>query len=98
MNPKADWFQEAQNAVILHVKLIPRAKQNEIVGIEGDALKIRLNAPPVQGRANEALVQFLADILDIPRANVEIVHGAASRHKVLRLHGVSAQELERLTK
>lgn len=89
-------FQESKNGVTFAIKLIPRAKRDEIVGIENDALKIRLNAPPVEGRANEALLKFLAQTLNVPRANIEILRGETSRHKVVRVRGVSAAQLNQL--
>jgi len=66
---------DSSTDITFHVKLIPRAKRNEIIGWENNALKIRFNAPPVKGRANDALIEFLAKLLDIPRGNIEIVRG-----------------------
>ncbi len=89
-------LKETKGAVSFAVRLVPRASRSEIVGIEGDALKIRLSAPPVEGKANEALVKFLAERLDVPRANVEIVIGHAARRKVVRIRGVTAAQIERM--
>lgn len=86
-------FQESANGVSFRVKVIPRAKRDEIVGVENDAVKIRLNAPPVEGRANEALVKFLAQTLGIARSNVEIVRGDSSRHKVVRVRGIRVDQI-----
>lgn len=91
-------FHESRNGITFNVKVIPRAKRDEIVGAEGDALKIRLNAPPVEGRANEALIKFLAELLNVPRARIEIVRGETSRHKVVRVRGVSIEKLQALLK
>ena len=88
-------FKESNGAVTFAVKVIPRAGKNQIAGIEGDVVKIRLNAPPVEGKANDALIAFLADALGAHRAQIEIVIGYTSRHKVVRVRGVSAQEVER---
>ncbi len=85
------------DAVTLTVKVVPRANQNDIVGVEGQALKIRLKAPPVEGKANEALVRFLAESLGVPRSFVEIVAGHSSRQKVVRIRGTSAERVEQLT-
>ena len=74
----------------LTVHVMPGAKRTEAVGLHGDALKIRLAAPPVEGRANAALVAWLATELGLPRASVELWQGAGSRRKVLRLHGLDA--------
>lgn len=89
-------LREANGTVSFAVRLVPRASRNEIVGVEGDALKIRLHAPPVEGKANEALVRFLAERLDVPRANVEIVTGHAARRKVIRVRGVTAGQIEKM--
>ena len=78
------------------VKVVPRASQNALVGWEGDAVKIRLNAPPVEGKANDALVRFLAETLGVSRAQIEIVAGRASRRKVVRVRGVTAQQIEKV--
>lgn len=84
-------FQESRDRVTFNVKVIPRAKRDEIVGVENDAVKIRLNAPPVEGRANQALVKFLARTLGVSRSQIEIVGGATSRHKRVRVSGVGLQ-------
>ncbi len=89
-------LKETGGAVSFSVRLIPRANRTEIVGVEGDAIKIRLSAPPVEGKANEALVRFLADTLDVPRGNVEIVTGHAARRKVIRIRGVTAGQIEKM--
>ena len=74
--------------IVVHV--VPRAKTTEVAGRHGDAVRIRLAAPPVDGAANAELVRFLADRLDIPPDAVRIVHGAAGRRKTVALDGVSA--------
>ena len=84
--------------VTFSVKVVPRASKNQIVGKEGDAVKIRLKAPPVDGKANEALVKFLAETLGVTRSQIEIVAGHASRHKVVRVRGVTARQLEQAVK
>ena len=74
----------------------PRARTNEIVGRHGDALRVRLTAPPVDGAANEALVELLAATFGIPRRAVTIVTGASSRTKVVELDGVSEDRVRAL--
>lgn len=92
-------IQASENGVTFSVKVVPRSKRDEIAGMENDAVKIRLNAPPVEGRANEALIRFLAARLDVGRAQIEIVHGATSRTKLIRVRGITgARVQERLTK
>jgi uncharacterized protein (TIGR00251 family) len=86
-------FKESNGAVTVAVKVVPRASKNQIAGIEGDAIKIRLNAPPVEGKANDALIDFLANVLGVRRTQIEIVTGQTSRHKIVRVRGVTAVEL-----
>ena len=83
-------------AVRLTVRVQPRARANEIVGRHGDALKVRLTAPPVDGAANEALVELLAKAFGIPRRAVTIVSGASSRTKIVELEGVSGERVRSL--
>ncbi len=76
----------------LDVYVQPRASRTQVAGRHGDGIKIRLAAPPVDNAANEALVDFLAKALDLPRRAVRIVAGASSRRKVVELDGVSAEQ------
>ena len=76
------------------VKLHPRAKRNAITGTLGDALKLSLTAPPVEGRANDACIEFFADLLKLPRSSITIAAGQSSRNKVIRVAGLSAAEVE----
>jgi uncharacterized protein len=77
------------------VKVHPRAKKNAITGEFGDALKLALTAPPVEGRANEACIELLANLLKVPRSSVTIASGETSRNKVVRVAGLSAEEVRR---
>ena len=72
------------------VRVHPRAKKDAITGALGDALKLSLTAPPIEGRANEACIEFLAKLLKVPRTSVSIASGLSSRNKVIRVVGVSA--------
>jgi hypothetical protein len=72
------------------IKVQPRAKRNAIVGELGDALKIALTAPPVDGKANEACIEFFSEVLRVPRSAVMIAAGQTSRNKVIRVVGISA--------
>jgi uncharacterized protein len=73
------------------IRVHPRAKKNAITGLIGDALKVALTAPPVEGKANEACMRFLADILQVPRASISIAAGESARNKVIRVAGLSAE-------
>lgn len=83
----ADWYRCRDDVVILTLHVQPGAKRSEIAGLHGDALKIKLAAPPVEGRANEALLKFVAGLFGVPLRNVEILQGGQSRHKVVTIIG-----------
>lgn len=84
---------EREGAVTFAVRVQPRAKQNSVLGELGEALKIGLTAPPLEGRANQACIDFLAELLGVSRSAIRIVSGASSRNKVVRVAGVSAAQL-----
>ncbi|HRI81337.1 MAG TPA: DUF167 domain-containing protein [Opitutaceae bacterium] len=79
---------------ILAVKVIPNASRDEIIGWLGDALKIKLQAPPLEGRANAALCAFLANTLDLPKSAVTMLSGKTSRLKKVRLAGLTPARLQ----
>jgi hypothetical protein len=81
------------DGVLLSVKLQPRASANEIGDALGNELRIKVTAPPVDAAANEALVKFLARHLDCPRNRVELVRGHTSRHKTLKLYGLTPEDV-----
>lgn len=85
-------ISEAEYGVTFAVRVVPRARKNEVVGVQAGALKVRLTSPPVGGAANEALVKFLAEGLGVRRSQVEIVRGRTSRRKVIKVAGLSAQK------
>lgn len=80
---------------ILAIKAVPNARQSEVVGWLGDALKIRLKAPPVDGKANDELCRFLSDILGIPRVAVTLSSGSSARQKRVRLTGITLGDIHR---
>jgi len=87
-------FLRAQpDGVLLSVKLQPRASADEICEPLGSELRIRVTAPPVDAAANEALVRLLAKVMNCPRGQVQLVRGQTSRHKVLKLYGLKAEEI-----
>jgi len=77
----------------LNVRVIPGASQNKIAGWIGDAVKIRVQAPPEKGKANAAVILLLADFLDIPAKHLSICAGHASQNKVVEVQGVSDAEV-----
>ena len=79
------WYQTGGDGVTLHVHAQPGAKRTEAAGLHGDALKIRLAAPPVEGKANAALLQFLAGIFNVPLRLVTLKQGVKSRRKVVEI-------------
>jgi uncharacterized protein (TIGR00251 family) len=91
------WFRADQDgAFCLTLHIQPGAKKSGVAGLYGDALKIRLAAPPVDGKANAALLAFLAELLQIPGSAVSLKSGQTSRRKVVRVAGVEAGALARL--
>jgi len=76
------------------VRVVPRAKKNEIVGVQGNALKVKLTAPPVGGAANEALIDLLVERLGVRRSQVEIVAGLKSRAKMVSGTGLTPAEVQ----
>ena len=88
------WLTDTPAGSVLNLRIVPRAAKNAIQGEHGDALKIRLCAPPVDGAANAALVEFLADAFSLPRARVQLLSGATSRNKRVLLAGVSSSAIQ----
>lgn len=89
---------EDENGITLTLRVVPRARKSEIVGVHGEALKVRLAAPPVEGAANRALVAFLARRLGVRKQQVSITGGKRSRQKRVHVAGLTADEaLERLS-
>ena len=76
----------------LSVRVLPRSSKEEVAGFAEGAVRIRLTAPPVENRANEALVKFLSRILDVPRRQVELVAGGTGRNKIVRIIGIGRKE------
>jgi uncharacterized protein (TIGR00251 family) len=81
------WYRRSGETIMLTLHVQPGAKRSEIAGLHGGALKIRLAAPPVQGRANDALLKFIAGLFAVPLRNMELKQGGQSRHKVVAVTG-----------
>ena len=92
------FFEDRSDYIILNVRVIPRASKDEILGVAGDALKVRIQAPPVDGKANAHLIRFLSKHWKIPRANIEILSGETDRNKRLRISSPSDEMLKELSR
>ncbi len=86
-------INETQTGLRLEIKVQPRSSRNQVVGEQDGALKIKLTAPPVDGEANAALVEFLAAYLKVPRRDITLLKGDASRQKIIEISGLSASQL-----
>lgn len=86
------WLIEKPNEIILSIHAQPGAKRSNIVGLYGDKLKIAIATPPVDGKANKALIAYIAKILEIPKSKLKIISGESSREKRIRIHGINASE------
>lgn len=89
------WLREHRDGVTIDLHVQPRASKNEIVGLQGDELKVRLTSPPVEGEANRLCVEFFAKLLRVPKSTVELVAGEKSRHKRLLIRGADAEDVRR---
>ena len=81
---------------VVDIRVIPRASKSAIAGARENAVLVRLKAPPVDGAANAELIRFLADLLDVPQRNIQIVSGERSRGKRVRINGRTAADVERI--
>ena len=86
-------LQQSGTDVLLAVAVQPRASRNAVAGLHGNALKLLLTAPPVEGAANDACLRFLADLLGVSRSRLSIVRGAKARRKHIRITNVAGEEL-----
>jgi uncharacterized protein len=86
--------REAPDGCTLTVRIHPGARKNAITGTHNSALKISLTTPPIEGRANEALIAFLAESLQLPKSRIALITGQTSRTKILRITGKSAAEVQ----
>lgn len=88
-------IRESAGGCSFAVRVHPRARRDAVAGTAGEALKLSLTSPPVEGRANAACIEFLARLLGVSRSAVEIISGAGSRNKVVRVAGLSAEAVRR---
>ena len=89
----SEWLGVDADGVTLLLHITPRARRNAVQGVYGSSLKVRLTAPPVEGAANRALAEFLAERLGVRRQQIDIVTGQHSRQKVVRVAGVTAEHV-----
>lgn len=87
-------LKETAKGVSFAVKVQPRSRKNAITGVVGDALKLSLTAPPVEGKANQALIEFLAGVFEIPRSSITIASGKTSRLKMVNIRGARLDHLQ----
>ena len=87
------WCRTTAQGVVMTVRVTPCAAKKAVAGQLGDALRIRLQAPPVEGRANAALIRFLADHLNVPRSAVQLLTGESGRNKRLLIAGLSEADI-----
>lgn len=83
------WLKESPDELVVSIHVQPGAKRTEVVGTHGDALKVRLAAPPVDGKANDELIRFLAGAFGVPRQQVELIAGSTSRSKRVRIRSAT---------
>jgi uncharacterized protein len=86
-------IHEAPGGVTFSVRIRPRARKDAITGELGEALKVSLTAPPVDGKANDACIEFFAKLLKVPHSSVTIAAGRTSRNKVIRVMGLTGQQV-----
>lgn len=92
------WIRETPEGVVFKAAIQPKSARNEIIGVRGDALKIKLTAPPVEGAANRMCVEFLARSLKVRKSDVEIVRGKGSRTKQVLVRSATRKKVESLLK
>ncbi len=90
-------FTPTPTGTRIRIRVQPRASHNRVEGTHGGRLKIRLTAPPVEGAANNALIAFLADLLDVPKRDITIVQGHRGREKVVEVEGLTPKEVRQKT-
>ena len=87
---------ETTSGVVFNIRVIPRASRCELAGIQGDALKLRITAPPVEGAANKECVRFLSDILGVKKSQITIIAGHRSKNKKVSISGINREDIEAL--
>jgi uncharacterized protein len=86
-------IRETDTGVVFRIRVVPRASRCEAAGFQDDALKLRITAPPVEGKANEACIALLAELLSVKKARVTIIAGQTSKTKTVAVEGIKAKEI-----
>jgi uncharacterized protein (TIGR00251 family) len=87
-------IQETKEGVVFGIRVIPRSSKSEIAGIQDDALKLKITSPPVEGKANEACIRVLSDLLGVRKSRITIVSGHKSRNKRIAVSGIRKEDIE----
>lgn len=90
------WIRFDKKSCIIEIHAQPQAKKNEIVGLYNDRLKVKIKSPPVDGKANECLIEFIAKVVGVNRSSVELLKGESSRQKQIRISGLNLKQIELL--
>jgi uncharacterized protein (TIGR00251 family) len=88
-------IKEKENSVLINVKVQPRAAKNEIAGVIGDAVKLRVTSPPVDGEANAAVIKIFKNLFRVPNNAISITGGLTSRNKTVEITGVTSEEVKK---
>lgn len=88
------FIKETTDGVVFNIKVLPRSSRCEIAGIQDDALKIKITAPPVDGKANNECIRFLSDRLGIKKSRITIISGQTSKNKRIAISGVTKRDME----
>lgn len=87
-------IKETPDGVVFNIRVLPRSSRCEIAGIQNDALKLKITAPPVEGKANEECIRFLSDRLGVKRSKISIVAGQKSKNKSIAISGLTRKDIE----
>jgi hypothetical protein len=88
-------IRETEKGAVLEIRVLPRSSRCEIAGVQDGALKIKLTAPPVEGKANKECVRFISDLLKIKKSAVSIIAGEKSKNKTILISGIKAKDVEK---
>lgn len=91
-------IEQTPHGIRITVFAQPKASKNEVIGPHNGAIKIKITAPPIEGRANEAIIEFFSDLFKIPKRNIQLYRGGTSRNKIFQLEGVTLEEARAVLK